>query len=224
VSGQTVNESTALNVGAVWTGVAIRSRLLAALPVDVLEKIDARSSRDAVNHPLRRVLLQPNSWQTRFELFAMLEIHRLLRGNAYAWINRVTGMSGDGIERDQVAELVPMHPDRVEVVDPDDFTGPTAYRLKKRNGQVIPLAASEVLHLKSISTDGRTGRSFLQDMREVIGGAWRRRNTRTACGVATRRRASRCVIRRPSATRRRRTSRTRSKRRTAAAATRSGSP
>jgi hypothetical protein len=48
VSGQTVNESTAFNVAAVFTGVAIRSRLLAALPVDVIEKIDARSSREAV--------------------------------------------------------------------------------------------------------------------------------------------------------------------------------
>lgn len=172
VSGQAVNEATAMNVAAVFTGVSIRSRLLSTLPVDVIERIDGRTSREAVNHPLTRVLLKPNSWQTRSELFGMLEAHRVLRGNGYAWINRVTATSSDGIDRDQVAELIPMHPDQVEVIDgPDNFGGQTQYKLHKRNGTTIDLAAREVLHLKSLTTNGRTGRSFLADMREVIGGA-----------------------------------------------------
>jgi HK97 family phage portal protein len=171
-SGQKVSETTALNVAAVYTGVAIRSRLLASLPVDVIEKVDSRTSREAVTHPLRRVLLKPNTWQTHFELFSMLQAHVLLRGNGPAWINRVTVPSPDSIEREQVAELIPLHPDQLEVEDkPDDFGGPTTYKLHKRNGQIIPLPSREVLHLKGLSTDGRRGRSFLQDMREVIGGA-----------------------------------------------------
>jgi HK97 family phage portal protein len=171
-SGQTITETTALNVAAVYTGVAIRSRLLASLPVEVIEKVDSRTSRQAVVHPLRRVLLKPNTWQTPSEFKGMLEAHRLLRGNGYAWINRVTALSGDGVERDQVAELVPMHPDQLEVVDQaDDFGGPTTYRLHRRNGQIVPLPAREVFHVKGLTTDGRKGRSFLQDMREVIGGS-----------------------------------------------------
>jgi HK97 family phage portal protein len=78
----------------------------------------------------------------------------------------------DGVERDQVAELIPMHPDQVEVLDPaEDFAGPTAYRLHKKQRPGPSPRGREVLHLKALSTDGRMGRSFLQDMREVIGGA-----------------------------------------------------
>jgi len=139
-----------------------------------MEVVNSTTTREAMAHPLRRVLLKPNTWQTHCELFGMLEAHRLLRGNGYAWINRVTASSPDGVEGDQVAELIPMHPDQVEVVDnptTDDFGGPTAYKLHKRNGQTVPLAQREVFHPKNWSTNGRTGRSFITDMREVIGGA-----------------------------------------------------
>lgn len=171
-TGVTVNEATALNVAAVMTCVSLRARAIASLPVRVYERLDERSKRPAVNHPVSRVLSQPNSWQTRAELFSMLETHRVLRGNAYVWKNTVRAISGDGVERDQVQELIPLHPDRVELVDqPDDYGGPTQYKLHRAQGVPIPLRADEVIHLKGLSTDGRQGRSVLQDAREVIGGA-----------------------------------------------------
>lgn len=170
VSGQTVTEHTALNIAAVMTCVSLRSRALASLPVRIYERIDERSKQPAVKHPLARVLSQPNSWQTRTELFGLLETHRVFRGNAYCWINRVTARSPDGVERDQVAELIPMHPDQVEVLDQEDeFGGPTTYKLHRRKGTTVALPAREVLHLKGLSTDGLKGRSVLQDAREVFG-------------------------------------------------------
>lgn len=172
VSGQLVNENTAFNVTAVLTCVSIRSRALASLPIRMYERIDERSKRPALNHPLSRVLSKPNSWQTRSELFSMLETHRILRGNGYAYINRVTAQGGDGQEREQVQELIPMHPDQVEAVANENVWGePTSYKLHRRNGQVIPLAGREVLHLKGLSTNGRVGRSAIHDLREAIGGA-----------------------------------------------------
>jgi HK97 family phage portal protein len=173
VSGKVVNEASAMNVAAFWTGVAIRSRLLSTLPIDVVELLpDGRSVRQVPNHPVARVLSKPNTWQTRSEFVGMLETHRVARGNGYAFINRVVGLSTDGVERDQVAELIPMHPDKVEVVDKqDEFGGPTTYRLHRSNGQVVTFAARDVLHVKGMSTDGRSGRSVLQDLREVLGGA-----------------------------------------------------
>lgn len=171
LTGQSVSESTALAVAAVMTCVSLRSRALASLPVRVYERIDERSKQPAAGHPLSRVLSKPNSWQTRVELFAMLEAHRVLRGNAYCWKNLVTATSVDGVDRQQVAELIPMHPDQVEVVEPrDEFTGPV-YKLHKRRGGVVEMPAHEVLHLKGLSTDGWKGRAVLQDARELIGGA-----------------------------------------------------
>jgi HK97 family phage portal protein len=168
-SGATVNESTSMNVAAVWTGIGIRATLLSTLPVDVIEvSDDGRTRTRRPRHPVARVLSKPNSWQTRSELFGMLEAHRVLRGNGYAWKNLaenpLTGFQ-------DVRELIPMHPDQVEVVSGDDLEGPARYRLHKRNGQVVPLPPSEVVHLKWLSTDGKVGRGFMRDLRETIGGS-----------------------------------------------------
>jgi HK97 family phage portal protein len=172
-SGQVVNERSAFNVAAVLTGVSIRSGLLATLPVDVIEKLpDGRSTRDVPTHPVARVLRKPNSWQTRCELVGMVEAHRILRGNGYMWKNLVSGIApGDGGDRLQVAELIPLHPDRLESTEPDEFGAPTLYKLHRKTGAPVPLPALEVVHLKALSTNGRVGRSLLQDLREVIGGA-----------------------------------------------------
>lgn len=170
VSGKTVTESSAMNVAAFWTGVNIRSRLLAALPVHVIEKQpDGRSARRRPDHYAARVLLQPNGWQTGYELRAMLETHRVARGNAYAYKETERNIRAG---RDEVTKLFPMHPDRVEVIDEPDEFGPTTYKLHRRNGkEPLTLSSVEVLHLKGMSTDGRRGRSVLQDLREVLGGA-----------------------------------------------------
>lgn len=176
-SGQVVTEATALNVAAVWTGVQWRSRLLAALPVDVIERVGDRQRHPRPTHPVARLLSQPNSWQTRPELFAMLEAHRLLRGNAYAWKNRVRDLNAprgaDGEFPLRTTELIPMHPDQIEILDTySDLGGILTYRLHPRKGSPpIDFAADEVLHLRSLSTDGRLGRSFITDLRETIGGA-----------------------------------------------------
>lgn len=170
VSGQEVTESTAMNVAAVYTGVAIRTRLLSTLPVDVIERLDGRTTREATSHPLTRVLWKPNSWQTRSELFGMVEAHRILRGNGYAWINWVMSpMTPEPI----ATELIPLHPDRVEVLQqPDGIGGVLTYKVHRANGQQpLTFAAAEILHLRNLSTNGYVGRSFIADMREVIGGS-----------------------------------------------------
>lgn len=156
---------------AVWTCVSLRSRALSSLPVRVYERLDERNKRPAVNHPVSRVLSQPNSWQTRAELFGMLETHRVLRGNAYAWKNIANVPGADGVSRPTPIELIPMHPDKVEIVDGNDLSGPALYRYHVRDKAPIDMRPDEVVHLKGLSTDGRKGRAVLQDMREAIGGA-----------------------------------------------------
>jgi HK97 family phage portal protein len=172
-AGVSVNEAKALNLAAVMTCVSLRSRALASLPCAVFERIDERSRRPA-KHSITRVLSKPNSWQTRSELFSLLEVHRVLRGNAFAWKNIVRlGNGPDGrFERNQIRELIPMHPDQVELVDDyDEFGGPRLYRLHRKKAPPVDIPAGEVMHLKGLSTDGRMGRSVLADAREMLGGA-----------------------------------------------------
>jgi HK97 family phage portal protein len=169
-AGAGIDETSALSVMTVLTCVSLRARALASLPVKVYERLDDRSKRPAPWHRAAKVLSQPNTWQTRSELFGMLEAHRVLRGNAYAWKNQVP-IVVNGVTYQDTVELIPMHPDRVEIVDGSDLGGPGGYKYHTRRGTILPMAPGEVLHLKGLSTDGQKGRSVLQDMREVIGGA-----------------------------------------------------
>lgn len=163
-SGATVNEQTALNVAAVMTCVSLISRTVATLPLTVYERLgDGRSKQRAKAHPLLSVLSKPNEWQTRAEFVQMMQAHLLLRGNAYAWIDRSEVLPG------VILQMVPLHPDRIEVEQQPDWT--LTYTLTRKNGQKVPLPANEVLHLRGLSTDGVLGRSTLSDARELLGGA-----------------------------------------------------
>lgn len=172
-AGKDVTEATALNVAAVYTGVSIRSRLLSTLPVDIIEySADGLTRVPAPSHPVAPLLKRPNAFQTWPEFAGMGEAHRLLRGNLYAYTPKRSAPAGDGAQRDFVTEMIPMHPDQVQVLeDPADPGGSSRYRFTKKNGQVIEFAEDEVLHIRGFSTNGRTGRSFLADLRDIIGGS-----------------------------------------------------
>lgn len=164
VAGTDVTEASALRIAAVLTCVSLVSRTIASLPLKVYERsADGRSKQPATHHPLARILSQPNSWQTRSELIQTLQAHLMLRGNAFAWINR--GVVGD---RKQVSELIPLHPDRVQTEQVNDF-GELQYVVRLASGGALTLPASQMLHLRGFSTNGLTGRSVLQDARDVIG-------------------------------------------------------
>lgn len=163
-AGVEVTETTAMRVAAVATCVSLISRTVASLPVDVIEQRGAsRTVRS--DHWLSTVLSQPNSWQTRFEFLQTMQAVLLLYRNAYAWINWVT----DG-RTTKAVELIPLHPSQMRVEQVSEFATPT-YVLMKRNGTPMPLKASEVLHVRTMSTDGVHGRAVLDDGRELIGGA-----------------------------------------------------
>jgi HK97 family phage portal protein len=166
-AGAAVTEATAFNVAAVMTCISLISRTVASLPLGVYERTADDSRQPATRHPLVRALRQPNAWQTTFAFVQMMQAHTLLRGNAFAWANWST-TTFDGSE--QLIELIPIHPDRMIVEQPDEFN-PPQYTLERRNGTRLPIPADEILHLQGLSTDGVLGRPVLRDAREVLGGA-----------------------------------------------------
>lgn len=167
-AGTAVTEATAFNVAAVMTCISLISRTVASLPLGVYERT-AENTRHVAppTHPLIQALRAPNAWQTTFGFVQLMQTHVLLRGNAYAWANWSTA-TRDGSE--QLIELIPIHPDRMIVEQPNEFASPQ-YVLERRNGTRVPLPADEVLHLQGLSTDGVRGRSPLKDARDLIGGA-----------------------------------------------------
>lgn len=165
-SGTAVNEATAYNVPVIMTCISLISRTIMTLPVDVYERMTDGRKRVATDHPLARLFDTPNSWQDWPMFVQMMQAHLLLRGNAYAWINWTTSTSDGSM---QASEIIPLHPDRVTVEQKADWS--LSYTMTRKNGQIVPIPADEILHLRGLSTDGVVGRSPLHDWRDTIGAA-----------------------------------------------------
>lgn len=156
-SGAKVSAETALRLSVVYACVRVKSEAVAKIPLQMLRGFDV-----VKDHPVARLLARkPNRWQTSFEFREMMQAHIELRGNAFAQI--VFDLAGD------VAELVPLHPDRVKLEDLPG--GDWRYQVTDAAGGRRMLVRGEVLHLKQLSTDGRVGTSTIGAQREGIGTA-----------------------------------------------------
>ena len=128
-SGASVTPNSAMRVAAVYACVRIISGAVATLPLHIKMRVDERMRKDASENPLWKVLRRhPNRWQTPSQFRRMLQAHLLLRGNAYAMIVRSRGI---------VQELIPLHPDRVEVRQNEELS--LTYVYTRKNGSRIEL-------------------------------------------------------------------------------------
>lgn len=158
-SGATVTPNSAMRVATVYACVRIISGAVATLPLHIKRRVDERTREDASDTPIWTVLRKkPNRWQTPSQFRRMLQAHLLLRGNAYAMIVR---------SRRLVQELIPLHPDRVEVKQGDDLG--LEYSYTRQDGRRIRLAQTEVFHLVGLTLDGVHGVSAISYARETIG-------------------------------------------------------
>jgi HK97 family phage portal protein len=159
VSGQSVTETSAMRVAAVYACVSLISGTLATLPLHIYERTGEGNRRRRDNHPVSIVFNKPNRWQTRVDFLQQMQAAVLLRGNAYARV------MWDGTTP---MELWPLHPDAVEVERGRD----NSLRYHVRMTPTSPpqtLGAGDMFHVRGLSTNGYMGRSVLQDASDVIG-------------------------------------------------------
>lgn len=160
-TGLAVNADTAMRVTAVFRAVSILAQTYASIPLGVyLEQDDGGKLLDK-KHPNYRLLHdQPNRWQTSFEWREMMVGHLVLRGNGYS---EIVGSGGKAI-----AELVPLHPDRVR-----PFWAPNgvpAYAYTPPDGGMRVILQHEMHHLRGLPKgDGLTGMSVIEQCREAVG-------------------------------------------------------
>jgi len=167
LAGVDVSESTAMQIAAVASCVSLIARDVSSLPVDVIERVSERVRQPAVTHPVRRVLSQPNSWQTWPEWCSMQVAHALLRGNAYSLIVKSTATSNGS---EQISELIPMHPDQVTVDQAGMPSLAITYKWTPANAsRTYTFAQGDILHVRGLSTNGVVGRSVLADARDTFG-------------------------------------------------------
>ncbi|SED26890.1 phage portal protein, HK97 family [Streptomyces sp. 2231.1] len=156
-AGVPVSETGSLHMPAVWRSVSVIANVAAALPLHTY----AAGSRNRTSVPL---LEDPHPELTRFELWRLVYVHRLLWGNAY--LQKVRNGGG------QVVQLWPIRPDRVKVDrEPPsaDNPGGKVFWIQDDSGVRQRRTSREILHLPALGYDGITGCSPIRAAAEGIG-------------------------------------------------------
>lgn len=159
LSGEVVNEYTALNYSAFWDGVNIISNTTSSLPLHLMQT-KGEKKQIVDNRKLYRVMHdQANPYMTAMMFRKVMMSHILTWGNGYAEIVR----NGYG----EVVELWPITPNRVTNVGFDD-NGTLVYNIKV-GGETITLPRERILHVTGPSYDGFVGYSIIAMARKSIG-------------------------------------------------------
>lgn len=160
-SGVSVNTNTALKVSTVMACARVLANGVATPPLRLYREGPDGSKTVQKDHPLHKVLWrQPNEWMTSFEFRQVMMFHAVIHGNAYAYIGR-------GGSPRRVMEIVPLVPERVCVVQNDDYS--LVYEVSDSNGGRVQFPRSEIFHLRGPSWNGYAGMDAIQNAREAIG-------------------------------------------------------
>jgi HK97 family phage portal protein len=158
-SGKAVNETTAMQTGAVYACVRILAEAIAGLPVHVYERGADGGKTLMTGHPLYTLLHdEPNDEMTSFVFRETLMSHLLLWGNAYAQIIR----DGHGTP----VALMPLLPSKMAVER--ETGGSLIYSYSGDDGQ-IKLRRDAVLHIPGLGFDGLIGYSPIAMAKNAVG-------------------------------------------------------
>jgi HK97 family phage portal protein len=161
VSGMRVSAESAKRLGTVIACVSAKARALGVLPCFIYMDLPGGGKQLVRKHPLFNLLHTcPNSMQTAMEFYEMMQGHLELRGNAYAEIMS----SSRGI----IGELVPMHPDHVQVELLSN--GTLRYRYNDPLTRTTrTLLQDEVFHLREWADQRQVGQSRISMAKDVLG-------------------------------------------------------
>ncbi|WP_131193712.1 phage portal protein [Lichenihabitans psoromatis] len=155
-AGIPVNEVSALTYPAVYGAVRILSGIIAQLPIGIFRNTP-EGMVAVTDHPLSwKLSKRPNPNMSSFTARSMQQSGALLWGNGCAEIER----NGRG----QATGIWPLMADRTNLQIVDQRL---IYRTRI-NGQSITLDPDDVLHVKSLGTDGLWGLSPIGQAREAI--------------------------------------------------------
>jgi HK97 family phage portal protein len=164
-AGVVVSQMRALQEVTCMACVSIRSADLAKLPVHVWRTRADGGQEIVPDHPLERILTRPNAWQTRMEFVETMQAALLMKGNAFAAIDR------NG--RSTPLGLIPIS-DAVLVSNDDGdlfyrWTAGNEYEKAALSRFKNPIPAADVLHLRWLSLNGLLGLSRMSLARDAIG-------------------------------------------------------
>lgn len=157
--GIQVNNESAMTLSAVYACIYVLSSSLAQLPLHVMRKQGGQIEA-AKDHPAYWLLHEePNAWQTSYKWRETSQGHVLGWGNSYTEVVRDArgGLRELKIHRPWDVQLVKNGSRWVyAVTDPD-------------NGRARAVQMGDMIHVRALGTDGRTGKSLIRQHAETIG-------------------------------------------------------
>lgn len=154
----------AMQIPTVFACLNVISQSVAALPIAIFRRRDARLKERQDDHPLYATLhTRPNDYQTAFEFRQQMTWDAAFWRNAYAHI-------GDS-ERGRATVLTRLEPRRVT---PRRVAGDISYEYRDESGRVETYSADRIMHLRLApsSYDGARGLSVLETSSETLGQAF----------------------------------------------------
>jgi len=156
-AGVDIDETTALNYGAVWNAIQIISGTIGSLPLHLLKRT-GKNTEKMTSESLYDVLHSvANTEMTAMNYREAAGAHMVSWGNSYSEIVRST--VGD------VVELWPITPNRVK---PERKNGSMFYEVNVGAGKKVTLPRERILHIPGLGFDGLMGYSVLTKARESI--------------------------------------------------------
>lgn len=161
VSGEAINNETALRIVTVYACIRVLAQSIASLPLVLYEETPT-GRVEAESHSLHYLLgVEPNTEMDRHRFWVAIITGLMLTGNAYVQI--VRNNAG------QVVELYPMLP---TITEPYRLpNGVLAFRTQQgqQAGAWKTLPATDVCHFALLSLDGIRGMSPIHQAREALG-------------------------------------------------------
>jgi HK97 family phage portal protein len=156
IRGGGMSAAHALRTACVLRCVDVLSASRAMLPTRLIAR---RTYQEAEDHPLYELLRwQPNDQHTAFEFYQLMDLRRLLHGNAYAAVIR-------GLGRRPIA-LQPLDPAAVSVTQMSDWS--LRYKVTPPGGSQTDWPAEDMLHIRDLSLDGIVGAGRAKLARDAI--------------------------------------------------------
>jgi HK97 family phage portal protein len=161
-SNEPVNDSTAMGISTIFTCLKVLSGSIASLACRVYSQ-SANGTMEDIDAPLTYLLqVEANPETSSFSFIETFMVHLLLRGNAYAQIQR--NASGDPIA---LWNLDPRKTEPVRLGVDNELAFRTTDAMVEGQSRII--AKEDMLHVLSLSWDGISGVSPITALRQTLG-------------------------------------------------------
>jgi HK97 family phage portal protein len=155
-SGIRVTPTKFLSLASILQCTSLISQDVAKLPFDLYSKTEAGREK-VTDHPSYNLIhWEPNEEQNAFDFWQLMLVHKLVWGNAYAWI-----------ERDRAGRPLSLMPLMPTMTSPIRRDGKLWYALKTRSKNQY-IEAADVIHLRGITLNGLEGLALIDLARDAV--------------------------------------------------------